>query len=155
MAELPPQSARELARLLDASRPQPDLTAAIQRCACTGELRAGLFLINGDWVQAHVVSQELSSPLAAHWHALVHRHEPDFPNSKYWLRKVGDSPIYPRLAELAGDPAGAAGVVTDGRWEPYLFTDQFAAGNPGDWTRQTDQMEMQLLLEYCLSREES
>ena len=143
--------ARAIARKLDPDHPQTALTPEIMNCECPGELRAGLLLINGDWSEAHQACQILDTPLAAHWHALVHRHEPDFTNSKYWLRKVGDSPIYPDLVRLAGETVRGAGAIQNGRWDPFLFTDLFDLGGPDNWTWATDRQEMLLLLEYSMT----
>ena len=143
-----------LAGLVDPTRPQPELTARILSCPCPGELRAGLLLMNGDWELAHQASQALESPLAAHWHALVHRHEPDFDNAKYWYRRVGVSPVFATLAAWAQQsikiPDPAEGMILHDPWDPFRFTDLFAAGHEGDWTRQVDRQEMGLLLEYSL-----
>ena len=133
--------------------PQPALTQAILSCPCPGELKAGMLLANGDWHLAHLETQALDSVLAAHWHALVHRHEPDFPNSKYWLRKVGQSPLYQALARHA-DELGQASLVTEnGAWDPYAFTDCFADPAHHSWTRLLDRLETDLLMRHCLDAE--
>ena len=143
-------SARELAARLSPERPQPALTEAIARCDCPPEAKAGMFLINGDWQRAHESAQELESPTAAYWHALVHRHEPDFGNSKYWLRRVGQSPIHARLVEAAAREGKQALVAPEGRWDALRFTDCYADPAQRDWTRRIEAVELQALLEHSL-----
>jgi hypothetical protein len=132
-------------------RPQAGLTAAIAACGAPDAVRAGLHLLNGDWDAAHKIAQELDSALGHHWHALVHRHEPDYANSKYWLRRVGNSPIYPRLARAAQQEGQGAAVAPRGRWDPERFTDCFAAPASPPWTRRLDELEIRALLEHCLA----
>ncbi len=144
-------SAAELAARVQRDRPQPELTEAIAACACGEAVRAGLFLLNGDWERAHAVAQSLDGPLGAHWHALVHRHEPDYENSKYWLRQTGQSPIYPRLAEAAQAAGHAQDVAPRGAWDALRFTDCCAAAGNAAWTRPLDALELRALLEHCLA----
>lgn len=145
--------ARELAATVEPGRPRPELTARIAACACSETVRAGLFLLNGDWARAHKTAQALRSPTGAHWHALVHRHEPDYANSKYWLRRAGESPVYPRLAEAATAAGHGERVAPGGRWDPVAFTDCCADPAHEAWTRPLDALEQRLLLEHCLEAE--
>ena len=141
---------QELTRIMQAltpGTPQPELTAAIAQSAAPGELRAGLAFLNGAWDLAHRIAQSTDSAVGAHWHAIIHRHEPDFPNSKYWLRRAGDSPIYPALAQAAAQAGHGADVAPGGGWEPYLFTDCFAKPALADWTHPLDALECRLLLD--------
>ena len=136
----------ELAGLIRPGEPQAALTERIAQSTAPGEIRAGLAHLNGDWDLAHRISQALDSAEGAHWHALVHRHEPDFPNSKYWLRRAGDSAIYPALREAAQAAGQVVQVAPGGVWDPYLFTDCFADPAMRDWTRPLDALEAELLL---------
>jgi len=140
--------ARSLRARLTPGHPQPALTSLIAACRCAEAVRAGLHLLNGDWEAAHRVAQDLSGPLGAHWHALVHRHEPDFENSKYWLARVGQSPLYPTLAQAAR-AAGHEEVLAGGRWNPLRFTDCYTAQE--GWTRELDRLEQEALLDHCLA----
>jgi len=143
--------AEALAPRLTPGTPQPAMTAEIAACRCSEAVRAGLYLLNGDWDAAHGVAQSLAGPLGAHWHALVHRHEPDYENSKYWLTRVGQSPVYPTLAEAAR-AAGHGEVLAGERWDPARFTDAYAAQEP--WTQALDRLEQEALLERCLGLED-
>lgn len=145
--------APKLAAQVRPGHPQPALTERIAACACTPAVRAGLHLLNGDWARAHELAQAMDDALGAHWHALVHRHEPDLPNSKYWLRRAGASPVYPRLARAAAEAGQAARVAPDGRWDAVAFTDCYADPAHDAWTRPLDALEQQALLEHCLALE--
>ncbi len=143
--------AAALARRIAAGTPQPSMTGEIRRYDCSGEVRAGLFFLNGDWDLAHRAAQGLDSANGAYWHALVHRQEGNFSNSKYWMHRVSDSPVFLLLVEVAGQEGEEAGVVPRGRWDPVRFTDLYADPSHHHWTRRVEQREMAALLELCLS----
>jgi hypothetical protein len=142
--------ARALAAQVQPGRPRPELTGRIAACGCGEGARAGLFLLNGDWERAHEVAQSMDGPLGAHWHALVHRHEPDYANSKYWLRQAGASPVHRRLAEAARAAGQEARVAPGGAWDALAFTDCYADPAQDAWTRPLDALEQRALLEHCL-----
>src|SRR5262245_28830658 len=50
---------------------------------------AGLWLWHDFLDESHSISQDLSITEGSWWHAMMHRREGDFWNSKYWLRRVG------------------------------------------------------------------
>lgn len=64
-------------------------------------LRCGLLLWNDALDPSHTLSQGIHSPTGSYWHGIMHRREPDFGNSKYWFRKVGDHPAFHGLRESA------------------------------------------------------
>ncbi len=95
----------------------------------------GLMLWNDALSDAHGLCQNLEDATGSYWHAIMHRREPDFPNAKYWFRRVGDFPTYPDLREQA------LGVFTEAEaqsenalekrlaveanpaWDPFRFVD--------------------------------
>ena len=143
-------AARELAARLTPGNPQPALTAEIAECSCPEEARGGLYLVNGDWEKSHVTVQALDSTVGAYWHALVHRHEPDFGNSKYWLRQCGASPVHGPLLAAAEAMGHLAEVSTGGVWDGVRFTDWYADAARLDWTRELDRLETAELLRLSL-----
>ncbi|HUJ74065.1 MAG TPA: hypothetical protein VL359_04365 [bacterium] len=143
-------AARTVLASITPGTPQPALTRRIAECPCAEEVRAGLYLLNGDWDAAHRCAQELHSQVGAHWHALVHRHEPDFPNSKYWLARAGASPVYPVLAQAAEQEGQSQRVLRNGQWDPMRFTDCYADPKAEPWTRRLDSLEMRTLLDQLL-----
>ena len=57
-----------------------------------------------DWLdESHRISQKIETPTGSFWHAIMHRREGDFANSKYWYARIGDHPALPTLAARAGD----------------------------------------------------
>lgn len=62
---------------------------------------AAISLWNDDLPTAHAVFQADDSADASLWHAILHRREGDFSNSKYWLARAGAHPVYPVLTRLA------------------------------------------------------
>ena len=110
-------STQQLADLLLARDPLPplvpvqvfdaSLTPQIEEAAAPDMVKIGLHLLNDDLDAAHALSQKHESePLADYWHAIIHRREGDYGNSRYWFGRVGRSPL---LAEVYGpDPASPA-----------------------------------------------
>ncbi|MGJ3244165.1 MAG: hypothetical protein ACFE0O_14570 [Opitutales bacterium] len=90
---------------------------------------AGLWLRHHFLDTSHEISQRIDSdPTGSFWHAIMHRREGDFGNSKYWFSRAGDHPAcaditrevmklpdhdgFPRAKQaLAGDGWDAAGFV--------------------------------------------
>ena len=56
------------------------------------ELASALWLYVDQLDRSHYISQGIDSPTGSFWHAIMHRREGDFSNSKYWLRQTGDHP---------------------------------------------------------------
>jgi hypothetical protein len=103
------------------------------------ELAAGLWLYVDDLERSHTVSQSIRTPAGSMWHAIVHRREGDFPNSRYWLRQVGA--LHPALQTVEG-------------YEPYGFLDQVSrrhAENP-DQLVSVQRREWAALFVWCARR---
>ena len=145
------QMARDLVPRLTPGRRQPELTDLISRCPCPPEAKAGMYLLNGDWERAHTTSQGLDSPAAAYWHALVHRHEPNYANSKYWLRRVGSSPIHAKLLHALEETGKRSLAAPNGTWDAIRFTDLYADRAHDGWTRHLERVEMAELLDLSLA----
>ncbi len=81
--------------------------AGPSRVSATDEtaLKAGLLLIHDYLDDSHAMSQSIEGdgPNRAgdYWHAIMHRREPDYSNSKYWFRRVGRHPVFEPLATAA------------------------------------------------------
>ncbi len=118
--------------------------------------RAGLWLLYNFLTESHTLSQELHNADGAYWHALMHRREGDFSNSKYWFRRVGVHPIYAPLRDAAHHLAGNE-FNSSSAWDPFEFVDLCEASLAGRSScemlcRRVQQWEWQLLFDYCYRR---
>jgi len=75
---------------------------------------SGIWLLHNFLDRSHDISQEIHSREGSFWHAIMHRLEGDFWNSKYWYRKAGKHSAY--------------NVIDDG-WNPEDFVDQCEAAS--------------------------
>lgn len=105
-------------------------------------VRAGLHLWNDDLDQCHSLVQENSSPEAKFWHALLHRREGDFSNSKYWFRDLGSHPVFAKIRAQVPE------------YEPLSFVDicAHAANDERPRLEEIQKMEMTQLLEHSSQR---
>lgn len=129
-------------------------------------LLAGKALIDDDLDMSHTLAQSQEGrPDADYWHAIMHRREPDYGNSKYWFRHVGRHPVFAQLAlqtaEILNDAPPeirsrwAYRLKVDSGWDPFAFVDLCAAA-AGDensdlamTARRIQWAEMLLLLKHC------
>lgn len=65
------------------------------------DIRAGVWLYLDDLERSHHISQSLASHTGSFLHAVMHRREGDFWNSKYWYRNSAGHPV---LGSLPFDP---------------------------------------------------
>ena len=71
-------------------------------------VRAGALWLHGFLDESHTIAQGIDSTEGSYWHALMHRSEPDFSNSKYWYRKVGKHEIFPSLKTAVSRSSGSS-----------------------------------------------
>jgi hypothetical protein len=114
-----------------------------------------------DWLgQSHRISQMIETPTGSLWHAIMHRREGDFSNSKYWYRQLDGHPTYGTMNVRAGDvvnpfPADKSifRITFDG-WSPTAFVDLVEAvhDKPADpryrLAQALQEMEWQTLFEH-------
>lgn len=129
-------------------------------------LQAGLLQIHDELDASHECSQSIEGLGACrtgdYWHGIMHRREPDYGNSGYWFRRVGQHPVFDELAALAPhvlsesgcEHPAAASVVRSGKWSSSDMIDlcRIAAGSadPG-LVRSAEELqwlEMLLLLRH-------
>lgn len=85
---------------------------------------AGLWLLHGDADASHRQSQSIEDEgrhrCGNFWHAIMHRQEPDYGNSKYWFRRVGQCGFLAELAQRADELIAADGSDGSQRWRTKL-----------------------------------
>jgi len=165
LADLGPQrrpgtlSLDELQRRIDQMLDNTALPAHAQ------ELIRGTLLLWHDHLDAaHSIAQEVEDADGSLLHAIMHRREPDYSNSKYWFRRAGKHPCYlviaGRISALLGpERKGLMSRLTrGGDWDPFAFVDhcQEAAQSGSKYAGKESLQEIQRIefdsfLEYlCL-----
>jgi len=131
--------------------------------ARNGELlRAGALWLYGFLDESHSIAQGIGSAEGSYWHALMHRSEGDFSNSKYWYRRVGRHAIFPdllagaRQLEISSQSTMVA-LLKSADWDPFRFVDaieQEAGHKTGDTAllHAIAREEYNLLMGYCLTK---
>lgn len=130
-------------------------------------IRALLLLWHDHLDASHTISQGVTTPDGSFVHAILHRREPDYWNSKYWWRRAGQHPCFPELARRGTDllnstdnDAMLSRLIPGGNWDPFAFVDQCeaAAGLPAAAPevlvlRAVQQMETEVALDHFLGGE--
>lgn len=96
-------------------------------------VQSGLYLWNDCLEASHKISQKIEMETGSYWHAVMHRREPDYSNSKHWWRKVGEHPLFPEVRDAAlralsgveggWGPEARKLIEASGRWLPFDFVD--------------------------------
>jgi hypothetical protein len=121
---------------------------------------SGVWLLHDFLDESHTISQGIETASGSFWHAIMHRREGDFSNSKYWFRRVGPHPVLDALGQRAGEICAARGeeqvakqLLSGGAWDAFAFVDLCqSAVRQGDATelcRDIQQAEWELLFDHC------
>jgi hypothetical protein len=171
---LAPLVSGDRCRALDAGRPDEDLRSALELSTvdsafAQAPLRdrdmaaaaiAGVWLVHDFLDESHRVSQNIETPTGAFWHAVMHRREGDYSNSKYWFRRVGAHEVLGLLDEFVAHAAAesaaakfAGAVMIGGSYDPFAMVDACEAavrsgGPAADFCRRVQQAEWELLFDH-------
>jgi hypothetical protein len=148
--------------ILKSLRPADLIAGPILNHDAAAGVLAGLCLWH-DWLdESHRICQAIETPSGSFWHAIMHRREGDFSNSKYWYARVGQHAVYPAilnnaLGVLNPLPMDKAWVrLTNGGWNPAQFVDlcQAASSSAADPRRAVltnlQQLEWRMLFDHCV-----
>jgi hypothetical protein len=148
------------------SRFVPEELAPVASAPDAVALLAGLFQMHDCLDRSHALSQDVQGQgrhaAGDYWHAIMHRREPDYGNSRYWYRRVGRHPVFDELAqraagEFASIDDAQAGTWSErtcgrGEWDPFAWVDfcehvaQLKNSALYDVARRIQWLEMLLLL---------
>jgi hypothetical protein len=122
---------------------------------------AGLWLLYDHLRECHKTAQLIETPDGGYWHAVMHRREGDFSNSKYWYRNVGEHEIFPTLYKKAKEIVSQNNansqinlLFEQSHWNSFAFVDlcDAAVQRKGVLERicqNIQQIEWQLLFDHC------
>jgi len=147
--------------LLESTQPADLITGQLVRADDARAMLSGLWLYF-DWLdRSHTISQALENPTGSFWHAIMHRREGDFSNSKYWYARCKDHPVLPALGANAqrlvnNMPADKSLLrLIMPAWNPAAFVDvvEQVHESPGDPRHAVavalQKLEWQLLFDHC------
>ena len=163
--ELVPRGSRgspEARDLLESLRPDQLLASGeVRREEDARALLAALWLWHDCLDESHALSQNLNGESGSFWHAIMHRREGDFSNSKYWYARCDRHPVLATLNAQASaivNPLPADKSIlrlTAQGWNPAAFVDLVEAVHlrPDD-PRQgvavaLQRLEWRVLFEHC------
>jgi hypothetical protein len=115
--------------LLSGVQPTDLITGSVARPDEAKSMLSGLWLYF-DWLdQSHTISQSIDTPTGSFWHAIMHRREGDFSNSKYWYGRCASHPSMqtlagqaPRLINTMPADKSLLRLIASG-WNPNAFVD--------------------------------
>jgi hypothetical protein len=124
-------------------------------------LLAGLWLWHDCLDESHRISQSITTPTGSMWHAIMHRREGDFSNSKYWYARCRNHSMLQTLGATANEvintfPADkrAFKIAVNG-WNPDALVDLVEAvcDKPSDPSHRLavslQQLEWRTLFDSC------
>ena len=87
-------------------------------------VQAGLWLIHDYLDQCHTLVQQADelgdNTTAPYWHGIMHRREPDYDNARYWMRQVGQHPIFPLIGREVARLLQQNGAADRSRFDSVL-----------------------------------
>ena len=121
--------------------PEKTLNDELKKIDASELLRAAVLVWHDHLDSAHKIVQNIETPDGSYIHAVIHRREPDYSNSKYWFRRVGDHPCFADLS-----------VALRQKWDPLAFVDACQRHDPKTESRlrEIQATELRLLIERLL-----
>jgi hypothetical protein len=150
--------------LLSGVQPSDLISGSVARGDEAKSMLSGLWLYF-DWLdESHRISQSIETPTGSFWHAIMHRREGDFSNSKYWYARCGGHPSMqtlaaqaPRLINTLPADKSLLRVIATG-WNPNALVDlvEQVHESPNDPRHAAalalQRLEWQILFDDCTRR---
>lgn len=152
----------EVRDLLEVLSPADVVAASVRSLSDVSAVLSALWLRHDFLDESHRFSQEIDTPTGSYWHAIMHRREGDFWNSKYWLNKCRGHPALAAISRQATDVINAFPAdksimkLTLGDFDAHTFVDLVEAvqDQPADARHELivllQQIEWQGLFEHSL-----
>ena len=149
-------------RVLENVQPDALLVRPIRHPEDARAALAGLWLWHDALDECHRIVQEIAMPTGSFWHAIMHRREGDFSNSKYWYNRCRGHHVMKMLGAVASSLASSqvsdrlVARTLSGGWDPGGFVDLVAQvhANPADPRHdlavRLQRAEWEALFDYCL-----
>jgi hypothetical protein len=124
-------------------------------------IRGAVYLWHDHMDASHTISQAIETPDGSLLHGILHRREPDYSNSKYWLRRVGEHGAYPVISERvrdlllkAGEQKLAEKLTPRGKWDAFAFVDACEKYAPAQeqLLREIQEIEFEAVLQTFLEK---
>jgi hypothetical protein len=153
----------ETRKLLEGVKPEQLLSVPVKSPDNASAMLAGVWLWHDGLDECHRIVQKSgeSNTTFSFWHAIMHRREGDFGNSKYWYARAAGHPV---LTTLGIHASGAMHSLPADRdllkiilsgFNPAAFVDlvEQVVDRPDDPRHRTaillQQMEWRLLFDHC------
>ena len=149
------------AKSLGAVRPEQLFCRPVKHADDAAAALAGLWLWHDALDECHKIVQDIASPTGSMWHAIMHRREGDFSNSKYWYARCETHHVNKLLGAVASSIVGQMhgdgdlARVLSGGWNPRGFVDlvESVYNKPGDprypIAVKLQRAEWEALFDYC------
>ena len=150
----------EAKSLLDTTSPASLLAKPLANPEYADLLLSALYLWHDYLDASHKISQAISSSTGSFWHAVMHRREGDFSNSKYWYARCADHPVMAIISAQANPVLNPLPVdksilkLTMNGWNPAAFVDlaESVTDSPNDPRQKIaislQKLEWRLLFDY-------
>jgi hypothetical protein len=147
--------------VLESTQPADLVAGKMVRSDDAKAMLSGVWLYFDFLDESHAISQSLTSETGSFWHAIMHRREGDFSNSKYWYARCQNHPALATIAAAAAKyvnqmPADKSllRLVANG-WNPNAFVDLVQAVHESRsdprhaLTVALQRLEWQILFDEC------